>query len=483
MLHPVAWRPLLALAAGVGAALVATAARYGYHRDELYFLRAGRELAWGYPDQPPVTPLLARLADELAPGSLVVLRLPSALAVAALVVVTGLLARALGGDRRAQLLAAACTAVSTVVVITGHLLSTTTVDLLVWAVLTLLAVRLLQGGDRRLWLVAGLVLGVGLLTKQLVAFLAAALVAAVLAVGPRAVLRSRAAAVGAVLALALWAPHLLWQAAHGWPALDVASSVASGASTSSEPPALFLPFQLVLVSPLLVPVWVAGLVRLWRDPALRSLPVAYGLLAAVFLLTGGKPYYLAGTYPLLLAAGAPAAVRWARTAARRAGLVAALAVSAAVAAVLGLPVVPVDALARTPVTALNEDAGETVGWPALARAVAEVAERTGPAVVLTANYGQAGAVDRYGPALGLPAAHSGHNGYADWGPPAERDLPVVAVGLPPADLERWFGSCRLAARVDNGVGLDNEEQGTAVRVCRDRRLPWAELWPQVRRLG
>jgi hypothetical protein len=479
---PFAWRPVLAVAAAVSAVLVATSGRYGPHRDELYFVQAGRHLAWGYPDQPPLTPLLARLMDELAPGSLVALRLPSALAVAALVVVTALVAQALGGGRGAQVLAGACTAVSSIVVITGHLLSTTTFDLLAWAAGTLLLVRALREGGPRWWLAVGAVAGIGLLNKQLVAFLLLGVLVGILAVGPRDVLHGRWPYAAGLLALALWSPHLLWQASEGWPALDVASSVAAGNSTSAEPPALFLPFQLVLVSPFLVPVWVAGLVRLWREPRLRCLALAYPVLAIVFLLTGGKPYYLAGLYPLLLGAGAPAVVRW--LAGRRALLVSATAVSGAVSALVGLPLVPVDRLKDTPVVDLNEDVGETVGWPAFARAVAAAAAPLdGEYVVLTADYGEAGAVDRYGPALGLPRAYSGHNGYAAWGPPPEQDLPVVTVGVPAEDLRRWFAACRVAGRIDNGVGLDNEEQGKPVQVCTGRRAPWAELWPEVTRLG
>ncbi|MDQ3503230.1 MAG: glycosyltransferase family 39 protein [Actinomycetota bacterium] len=483
--QPVAWSPVFAVAGTLSAVLVAVSGRYGYHRDELYFLRAGKDLAWGYPDQPPLTPLIARLMDTLAPGSLLALRLPAALAVGLTVVLTGLLARELGGGRAAQLLAAACTAVGAVFVLTGHLHSTTTYDLLAWTALTLLLTRVLRGGDPRLWLAVGALAGIGLLNKQLVAFLLLAVAVGALAVGPRDVLRSPWPWAGAVLALALWTPHLLWQAGAGWPALEVASSVADGGSASSEPRAAFLPFQLLLVSPVLVPIWLAGLHRLWHEPRLRCLALSYPLLAVVFLVSGGKPYYLAGLYPLLLAAGAAPTIRWLQRSRRRTPLlVSGLALSAAVSATIGLPVVPVDRLGDSPVLALNEDAGETVGWPALVRTVAGVHQGIGgESVFLTANYGEAGAIDRFGPAAGLPAAYSGHNGYADWGPPAERDLPVVAVGLRREQLDRWFGRCQLAARIDNGVGVDNEEQGRPVHVCRERRAEWADLWPQIRRLG
>lgn len=486
---PVAWLPLGAVAAAVTALLLAFAGRYGYHRDELYFLRAGRELAFGYVDQPPLTPLLARAMDELFPGSLVGLRLPSALAAGLLVLVTGLIARELGGGRTAQLLAAACAGVSSVLLIVGHLLSTTTPDLLAWTVLSWLLVRALRDGGP-VWLLAGAVAGIALQNKVQPAFLLAAVVLGVLAVGPRAALRSPWPWLGGLLALALWAPNLVWQAANGWPQLELAEAIAGGSSGTSEPWYLFVPFQLVLVSPLLVPVWVAGWWRLARDPALRTwraFAVAYVVLAVVFLLTGGKPYYLAGAYPVLLAAGATPVVEWARRGRSRvrAGLVAAaLALSLLIDGTLGLPVVPVDRLAGTPVPDVNYDAGETVGWP---RLVALVRDARGslpddePVVVLTSNYGQAGAVDRFAPDLG--PAYSGHNSYWTWGPPPEDADAVVAVGIDRDRLAGWFGEVTNAGRVDNGVGLDNDEQGTPVLVATGRRVPWSQIWPELRRLG
>ena len=184
---------------------------------------------------------------------------------------TGLLARELGGSRRAQALASACAAVGVIVLFTGHLLSTSTFDLLTWTAVTWLVVRALRTGDERLWLLAGVVLGVGLLNKPLPAFLALGLLAGVAIAGPRRLLRSPYVWAGAAIALLLWSPWLIWQADHGWPQIDVSRSIAEGGSTSSEPWWAIVPFQLLLVSPLLAPFWIAGLVRLFRDEALREL--------------------------------------------------------------------------------------------------------------------------------------------------------------------------------------------------------------------
>jgi 4-amino-4-deoxy-L-arabinose transferase-like glycosyltransferase len=186
--------------------LIALSGRYGYHRDELYFIACGKHLAWGYPDQPPFAPLLARLMTDMAPGSLVVLRLPSVLAAGALVLLTSLLTRELGGGRRAQALACGVVALAPIVIGASHLLSTTTFDLPVWAALLWLIVRVLRTRDQRLWVAAGLLAGAGLLDTDLVAFLVLALVGGLAAVGPREPLRSGWFYAGGVVALVIWAP-------------------------------------------------------------------------------------------------------------------------------------------------------------------------------------------------------------------------------------------------------------------------------------
>lgn len=478
------------IAGAVAVVLVGFSSGYGYHRDELYFVAAGQHLDWAYADQGPITPLIARAMSEIAPDSLTVLRLPAALAAGVTVLLTGLLARELGGSRRAQVLATACAAVASIVLVTGHWLSTSTFDLLVWTAVTWLTVRAVRTGEDRLWLLAGVVLGVGLLNKPLPAFLAAGLLAGVVVAGPRRLLRNPYVWSGAAIALALWSPWIVWQASHGWPQLDVSRSIAEGASASSEAWWAIVPFQVLLVSPLLAPVWIAGLVSLFRDPALRDVRFmawAWLALAVVFMATGGKPYYLAGLLPVLIGAGAVQVDGWlerGRMRARRALLVAAVAISAAVGLVIALPVLPPDS--SDPVLALNEDVGETIGWPRLARTVARVHRAlpdTKRAVILARNYGEAGAIDRYGPALGLPHAYSGHNAYADWGPPPDTGAPVVAVGLRPREITAHLHDCRQAARIDNGDGVDNEEQGKAVMVCRGPRRPWSKEWQALRHLG
>jgi hypothetical protein len=482
------------VAAGVAAVLIGVSGRYGYHRDELYFLAAGHHLAWGYPDQPPLVPFLARLMSELSAGSVMVLRLPSAFAAAGIVVLTGLLARELGAKREGQLLAAISMAVASLLLGAGHLLSTTTYDLLAWATLLWLVARILRTGDHRLWVAVGLVAGVGLLDSDLVAFLIGALAVAILLAGPRRMLASPWVWVGGILAAALWTPYLIWQAGHGWPQLAVGRAIAAGSSGTSEPRALFVPLQVGLVSPYLAPVWIAGLVRILRDNAIRwCRPIgwAYVILAAVFLVTGGKPYYLGGMFPVLLAAGAQPSIDWmnrARRRLRRAVLAGAIALSAVGSVLITLPVIPVESLHRTPIVSFNYDTGETLAWPTYVRELAGAYSRLPPgersgAVILTSNYGEAGAVDRFGPASGLPPSFSGHNGYWDWGPPPPSTRTVLAVGFRRSFLERFFGDVRLETRLDNHLEVDTQEQNAPVWLCTERRSNWPTLWPRLRSLG
>jgi 4-amino-4-deoxy-L-arabinose transferase-like glycosyltransferase len=491
---PSALVPTLAVAMVVVGVLVGVSGRYGYHRDELYFLACGRHLAWGYPDQPPLVPALARAMSAISSTSVSVLRIPSEVATAATVLITGNMARELGAERAGQLLAAVSIGVSSILLETGHYLSTTTFLLTFWAALVLVALRALRSGDSRWWLAFGLLTGLGLQDSDLVALLALAIVAAVAVLGPRRSLLSPWAIAGFVLAASLWSPYLVWQAVHGWPELQVARAIAEGRSGTSAPRWQVIALQFVLCSPPLVPIWIAGLVRLFRDRRLRwarALGLTYLLLLAAFLVTSGKPYYLAGMFPLLLAAGAAPTVRWAQGVGRRArrhNLWAALVVAAAADAVITLPVLPSGVLHSTPIVAMNYDVGETLGWPGYVREIA-AAYRSIPstsrarAIILTRNYGEAGAIERYGSAFGLPHVYSGHNGYWLWGPPPGEVTTVVAVGLQPDLLVRAFAAVRPAGRLENYLNVDDDEEGVGLEIASGPKESWRALWPELRRYG
>ncbi|MBC9734555.1 ArnT family glycosyltransferase [Nocardioides marmotae] len=480
---PPATRPLALVAAGVTALLLATAGGYGPHRDEMYFVLVGGHPAWGYVDQPPLVPVLAHAWDAVTGGQLWLFRAPSAVAAGATAWLAGLLARRLGAGRTAQVLAAVAVGLAPVTLAVGHLVSTSAYDLLVQVGLLLLVLRALE--DPRWWWAAGLLLGVGLQVKTLPVLLAGSLVLALALVGPRHPLRSPHLYAGGLVAAALWAPNLLWQQAHGWPQLDLAESIAAGGSGTSAGLVELWATQPGLVGPPVgVVLAVVGAVRLARSPQWRFLLVTWAVLAAVVTVTGGKPYYLAPAYVPLIAAGAIGVVAWVRRGAgrvRQGVLGAGVALGAVVGVVLFLPVVPAEDLHRAPVLAVNDDAGETVGWPAFVAAVEEGLAEAGPgAVVVTGNYGEAGAVARWLPDVPV---HSGHNSLWDLGPPADDDAPAVVVGQPLADLERWCSSVVEVTRVDNGLDVDNEEQGRPVHVCRGPVGGWSALWPRLRRLG
>ncbi len=486
----VAWRGLALIATAFAVVLLAGSSGYGYHRDELYFIAIGGHPALGYVDQPPLVPLLAHGIDALSGHSLGWLRVPPALAGALVVLVTGLIAREFGARRDAQLLAAGSMAVAAILVSVSHLATTSAFDLLAWSVVLWLVVRALRD-DRRTWLLVGLAAGISLEIKTLPVFLLGALLLGVLIAGPRQVLVSRWLWAGAAIALVLWAPNLIWQATHGWPQLTLSTSIAAGRSGTSQPRWLFIPYQVVLISPVLVPVWIAGLWRLARDQRLatwRCIAIAYPVLVVIYIAAGGKPYYLCGLYPPLLAAGAEPTLAWMRRGATRARIALlglAIALSAAVSAILMLPIVPVAALHDSPIVAINYDAGETVGWPHFAAAVARAydalpAEQRRHAVVLGANYGEGGAVLRFRPDIDT---YGGQNNLWDLGPPPADTRTAIVVGYPDADLRRWFAGVRRVATIDNGVHLDNDEQGRAVWLCTDPTQSWSALWPKMHRLG
>jgi hypothetical protein len=486
------WAGIAVIAAAAFVAEMAISARYGYVRDELYFLSAGRHLAFGYVDQPPMTPLLARLAAVAGGNTLVALRVVPALALAALVVATAAMSRVLGAGRTGQLLAALAAATCAEYLGAMHELTTTTPDFVFWAVTLLLVLKLLASLDPRWWVAIGACVGVASEAKWNIGFLVVTLAAGFLATDARRLLRSRYLLVGCLIAAALAAPDLIWQAAHGWPSIDVFRALQGEAGHNR---ALYWPGQVLFTGLVLAPVWVTGAVWSVRSEAARRFrPVGIACVLVIVLqfILGGKAYYAGGAYTFLLAAGCVPAERW--LAARRplAGRIAPAAVLAGamlavavVGAPVTLPVLPARALHAFPVQKINYDLGEEIAWPKLVGLVSREyhalpAAQRQQATILAGNYGEAGAIDRYGPGLGLPQVYSGANNFWLWGPPPAANTAAIAVGLDPAFLHREFRHVRLAATFWNGVGVSDDEQGAQVFVVTGLRTSWAQAWPAFR---
>jgi Dolichyl-phosphate-mannose-protein mannosyltransferase len=455
--------------------------RYGPHRDELYFVSAGQRLAWGYPDQPIFAPLLARLATELAPHNLLALRLPSILAMALLVVCAAAFARLLEGGRAAQLLTASTVAASVVIMTLGHRLSTATFDTLAWTAVLLVVGYALHDDRPRLWLLAGVLAGVALNNKTAVVVLLFALLLGVLLVPVcRSQLRTPYPWLGGLIATLLWLPNLVWQLRNGWPVFALGADIAEEFGGVAGRLGL-LGQALVMFSPLIAVVWIYGLIQLFREPAwakLRPIGVAFLVATVVFLVAGGKGYYLAGAIVPLAAAGCTAlAARW--LARRLIAVGAVLALSAAVAWPAFVPVLPIRTYASSFYPALDSDQLETIGWPEFADTVRArleslPADERDTAVVFTRNYGEAGALEWYG--LGRPV-FSGHNAFGDWGPPPEGARPVIVIGL--NDPGANFTDCHITAMINNDAGADNEERGRPIWVCAAPQGSWTTQWPRL----
>jgi len=322
--------PLLAIVAAKVAVTLGTDGRYGFHRDELYYVVSGRHLALGYVDFPPVTPVLARVSEAVFGHSLVGLRVPALLAGVAVVLLTAAMARHLGGTARAQWLAALTIVTTAFFLGANGLFQTVSFDILAWALALYAFVCLVTSDDPRWWLAVGGAIGVGMMTKYTMPALVAAIAAAtVVTPGLRRHLRSPWPWLGALLAVGLAAPNLVWQATHHWASIDFLRG-QNARVRHDYGPGRYVGEQLLTLGPFVLPVCIAGGLRLWRDARLRPLFWVAVTVELVYLVTRGKSYYPLDVFPVLIAAGAVAVAEWARRRVVVVGLV--------VWAVAGLPI-------------------------------------------------------------------------------------------------------------------------------------------------
>ena len=478
-LPPLVW---VIAAAFVGIEL-AFSAGYGFQQDELYFIQAGRHLAFGYVDQPPMAPLLTRLATTIGGIHPTAVRTLPALAGGAIVVLAARQAALFGAGRPGRILAALCLATAPVLLGAVHIGNTTPPALLTWTLVVLCVSTAIARDKPRWWLGAGLAAGLGLQTNNLMALLLLALAVGLLATRRFDILGTRWPWLGAALAAVIWAPNVVWQATHGWPQFAMAASLHQQ-NTSVADYLGGLPAQLVYGGLCTVPVLIAGVVRLWRTPQLRYLAVTVTVVAGYVLAwVPGKPYYTSGLLPVVLAAGSVATERWfargRRPLVRRARVVGAI----LVATVVGLPtVLPVWPARAVHAHTTSDDLTDMIGWPQLAALVATrdsalTAAGTSPTSVFTGNYAEAAALDVLGPA-GLPPVLSGHNAYGMWGPGPASDARVLAVDA--ADqLRPYFAQCVTVGTFVAPYGVDNDFNDLDLSLCTGPATDWAGLWPHL----
>ncbi|TMC45749.1 MAG: glycosyltransferase family 39 protein [Chloroflexi bacterium] len=471
---------MLLAAAKVGVTM-AVADRYGWHRDELYYLAASRHLALGYVDYPPITPLLARVDQAILPGSLPGLRLLTVLAGAAIIIIAALIARELGGNGLAQSLTGLAVLISPMFIGTNILFQTVSFDELVWVVACLLFVRLLRGTNPREWLLLGLVFGIGLETKYTVIGLGVAMLVALLFTGARRQLASRWPWLAFGVAILLLLPNLAWQIGHGW---DSVAYTLNHRGATDGPIAYWLQ-QVLLAGPQLVPIVVIGVVWLWRNPRFRAAAVSIIAVELLFFLAGGKAYYPAPIYPLAYAAGCVWFVeavrrRWVR----RVAVVGAVALTVLLLP-LGLPVLPAQVMADSGLWKARQDFADMYGWPELAQQVTAVYEQLpssdhASVMILARNYGEAGALDLYG--RGLPTVVSPHLTYYYWAPARMAPSTVIAIGYSRERLAALFGDIQEVGTVGNAYGLHNYEYGLPIYICRKPLMSLEQAWPRLKSL-
>jgi Dolichyl-phosphate-mannose-protein mannosyltransferase len=450
--------------------------RYGWDRDELYFLTASRHLSLGYVDFPPLVALAAFATRHVAGNSLVALRVVCLACGAGTVLLVALTARELGGRIWAQFGAALAWAVTPFVLGSASIFHPTWLDALSWAAFLYVATRILSRPEPRLWPVLGGIAGLGMEAKYTIAFLIAAFVVALLAFDRHA-LRTRGLWIAAGITVLFVLPNLAWQVRHGWPSLDFASSQNAKTASDTSRPAYVA--DLILFVGGVIVVAVVGVLWLWRH-RLRALAAVPVIVTLAFLLERGRPYYPLPAATVAIAAGAVAMQSW-RPRRRRWVLSVIVVLQLAVLFVIGPVVVPVYS-ARGAIKHGYMKASffkDEIGWPELTSQVVgawnalPAAARANGAVVAS-NYGQASALELYGPGK-LPLVLSGHLSWQFWHPKALPERFLVTVGYYPDELRRLCSTWRVVDHIRNPLDYPNEELGRPIATCTLRR-PLGEIW-------
>ncbi|HJW93933.1 MAG TPA: glycosyltransferase family 39 protein [Thermoanaerobaculia bacterium] len=482
--------------------------QYGWFRDELYYVACSHHLDWGYVDQPPMIALVAWIARHLFGETLWGIRLVSAVAGACIVFLTGMLARRMGANRFAQNIAALCSMIAPMYLAAGHFLSMNVFEPLVWMSMAYIAIAIFDGGDERLWLLFGVLAGLGLENKHSTLFFGSSFVIAMLLTPQRKHFARKWIWLGGVLAALIFLPNVLWEVQHHFATYELLSNIAHGHKNAEVTPLSFFLGQLLLMHPLTLPIWILGIIWLIRRPNYRVLGLTFVILFIEFVVMKGKIYYLAPAYPMLFAAGAISVgqalslsgwsrlSRWGRQAESLSYTI--LVMGGALLAPYVIPILPVETFIRyeqalhvePPKTEnhamgpLPQQYADMFGWPEMVAAVARAYDMLTPAekakcAIFAQNYGQAGAIDHFGPQYGLPHAISGHQSYFLWGPQGATGEVLIVLDDNQETLEELFNDVRPAGDVTHPLNMPYEHW--TIHICRGPKQSMAELWPKVKK--
>jgi len=481
-----------------------TASRYGYFGDELYFMDCGKHLDWGYVDQPPLIGVVAWLVQHTLGTSLLAMRTPSALAGTALVLLTGLLARELGGGRFAMALAALTSAFACFYVVMAYLFTMNAYEPLIWTGCAYIVVRIIKTGDQRLWLGFGALAGLGLQNKYSMAIFGGALVVGVLLSPARKAFAQPWIWLGGALAALIFLPNVIWNVQHGWPFLELMRNIKASGRDVVLGPVDYVLRQVLNMNPATAPVWLAGLGWLFfarRGRVFRPLGWAVLLPLGFFIASKGKDYYIAPAFATLFAAGAVGVEELAASGRRRLlrPILVALQVLALPLLPLTLPILTAEQLiayqARLGIAppasekaharaALPHHFAWQFGWEEMVAAVATAYHAMPPeeqarVVIIGNNFGESGAVNMLGPKYGLPLKARGtHQNYWLWGPGEPGKNIWIVLGDQPTSLGRWCGDVQVVANLSHPYAAVWENK--PVLVCRQPRQSIQEIWPKIK---
>jgi hypothetical protein len=477
---------------------------YGYFRDELYVLAMSHHPALGYVDVPPLVPWITLIPRVLTGNALWAIHIISALVCAGTILLTGLMARLLGGSGWVQGLAALGSATSLVLLALGSQYTYDVFDAFWWTLAATILILLLRAEEPRRWLQFGVVAGLGLLTKETILFWGFALVVGLLLTRHRRLLFTRWTLFGGLIALGVVSPFALWNAFNGWASLQYWASYSANHG-APQPPLDFLANQILLMNPLSLPLWVAGLWYVFsaRSARYRVFGWAYLILFVLLIAIQGKSYFLAPAYPPLYAAGAMALgqwqARWARWGSRWVAAYAMmLTLSGVLLAPAAMPVLPPATYAHVyhasgsgganqqsgDAYGLPQSLADRFGWEQQAALIAQVyhslpLDEQLVACVFTQNYGEAGALVQFGGRYHLPPVISGHNAFYLWGMEGCTGQVLITINIAPQDAARGYGSVTLAARTSCAACVDFENNAP-ILILRQPKMPFAVLWAQAR---